>query len=80
MLACKNMSLDTSEHLLLVYVDKDKTLAQLHQHVRLNGTFAHLRKVPKSHMVVQIFNLACINYIREVSIFFMTTKFTLVLL
>ena len=43
MQACKNMSLDTSEHLLLVYVDEEKTLAQLHQHMRLNGTFAHLR-------------------------------------
>ena len=37
----------------------------------------------KSHMVVQIFHLACINYIREVSnccFDFLATKFTLVLL
>ena len=56
MRACKNMSLDTSEHLLLVYVDEKKTLAPLHQYGGLNGAFAPVKYVPKSHMVIQIFD------------------------
>ena len=61
-----------------------QTLAPLHQHGGLNGAFAHVRKVSKSHMVLQIFNWVCINYIREVSNCFyfysIATKFTLKLL
>ena len=37
-----NISLDASEHLLLVYVDED-TLAPLYQHDGLNSAFAPLR-------------------------------------
>ena len=42
MRACKTMSLDTSEQLLLVYVDEDKASSTASAW-RLNGAFAHVR-------------------------------------
>ena len=42
MRACKTMSLDTSEHLLLVYVDEDKASSTVSAW-GLNGAFAHVR-------------------------------------
>ena len=50
------MSLGTSDRLLLEYVDENKRYLHC-----INSAFAHVREVPKSHVLVQIFNSACIK-------------------